>query len=546
MSVLYSNFPDDVHSRDLLAKIEQVPYWYFCYEGFHNTRVVYLGGLWVMIELKSSKSKSKFMKHVGVASWFRRLCNAQSDFAAKERIVWVDIEGVPLNAWTRSTFQKIGSKWGELVELEDGYDDLFARKRICIKTSQTENILESFKLIVKGKVFWARAKELFVWSPSFKDVPEKELFSDDESVKINEQANNLNNDEVENASEVVSDTYFGDNGEVQGFEQQHGESNDKEVSSDPFNIYNLLDKRTKEAKSDQTPSYGRQKGRNSRVLERLENCGQSLFWKVFVSGFFLSFRLSVRDRHLFRPQAYFTQGKFFSDFGPYSTVAFIILGWLLWIDDLVSKFSVNFFLLLMDSLWYDSVLKKASNVKKEIRAWTWISKSIRYKLLERSLGLAIILLQAFFFLVCLLLKRIKGISVADKMNSSSPSSFRRIVPWRNVSLPSLACPLCDHVLEDSSHLFFGCSVAKDIQKLICRWWNLDVHPYESYEDWLSWFKSIRLGSKTKEVVGRRLVLSFLVEHLELHENPIPFCGIIPRKDAYFRQYCFTLFLLVCS
>ncbi|GKC31910.1 RNA-directed DNA polymerase, eukaryota, partial [Tanacetum coccineum] len=71
---------------------------------------------------------------------------------------------------------------------------------------------------------------------------------------------------------------------------------------------------------------------------------------------------------------------------------------------------------------------------------------------------------------------------------------------RNVSLPSLACPLCDHVLEDSSHLFFGCSVAKDIQKLICRWLNLDVHPYESYEDWLSWFKSIRLGSKTKEVL----------------------------------------------
>ncbi|GKB28998.1 hypothetical protein Tco_0868399 [Tanacetum coccineum] len=162
------------------------------------------------------------------------------------------IEGVPLNAWTRSTFQKISSKWGELVELEDGYDDLFARKRICIKTSQTENILESFKLIVKGKVFWARAKELFVWSPSFKDVPEKELFSDDESAKINEQANNLNNDEVENASEVVSDTYFGDNGEVQGFEHQHGESNDKEISSDPFNIYDLLDKRTKEVRTTDT------------------------------------------------------------------------------------------------------------------------------------------------------------------------------------------------------------------------------------------------------------------------------------------------------
>ncbi|GJW80786.1 hypothetical protein Tco_0144761 [Tanacetum coccineum] len=67
-------------------------------EGFHNAHIVYLGGLWVMIELKSSKTKMKFMQHVGVALWFRRLCNAQSDFAAKERIVWVDIEGVPLNA----------------------------------------------------------------------------------------------------------------------------------------------------------------------------------------------------------------------------------------------------------------------------------------------------------------------------------------------------------------------------------------------------------------------------------------------------------------
>ncbi|GJR29336.1 hypothetical protein Tco_1105568 [Tanacetum coccineum] len=148
------------------------------------------------------------------------------------------------------------------------------------------------------------SKELFVWSPSFKDVPEKELFSDDESAKINEQANTLNNDGVENASEVVSDTYFGDNGEVQGFEHQHGESNDKEHQhgeSDPFNIYDLLDKRTKEvrttdtstsilyppgftpandipacnnqdipeAKSDRPPS--RSARSNSRVLEEAEN-----------------------------------------------------------------------------------------------------------------------------------------------------------------------------------------------------------------------------------------------------------------------------------
>nr|GEZ07401.1 RNA-directed DNA polymerase, eukaryota, nucleotide-binding alpha-beta plait domain protein [Tanacetum cinerariifolium] len=218
-------------------------------EGFHYSRVVYLGGLWVLIELKSSKSESKFLQHVGVASWFKRLCNAEPDFAAKERIVWVDIEGVPLNAWSRNTFQKIGSKWGEMVELEDGYDDLFVRKRICIKTSQSENILESFKLIVKGKVYWFRAKELFVWAPSFKDVPEIEVSLDEESVKANDETNCINNEEEESDSEVVLDTYFGDNAVDQDIEQNQGGSTmSKEVSADPFNIYDLIDKRAKEAK----------------------------------------------------------------------------------------------------------------------------------------------------------------------------------------------------------------------------------------------------------------------------------------------------------
>nr|GFD27707.1 RNA-directed DNA polymerase, eukaryota [Tanacetum cinerariifolium] len=113
--------------------------------------------------------------------------------------------------------------------------------------------LESFKIIVKGKVFWARAKKLFVWSPSFKEVSEKVICSDDESVKINEETNSLNNGVEESDSDVVSDTYFVDNGEDRGLEHQHGESsNAKEVSSDPFNIYGLLDKRTKEVRITDT------------------------------------------------------------------------------------------------------------------------------------------------------------------------------------------------------------------------------------------------------------------------------------------------------
>ncbi|GJS97443.1 RNA-directed DNA polymerase, eukaryota, partial [Tanacetum coccineum] len=165
------------------------------------------GGLWVMIELESAKTKLNLMNHVGVASWFRSLCNAQSDFVAKERIVWVDIEGVPLHAWSRSTFFKIGSgkKIGGWVIWHE------------------ENILESFKIIVKGKVFCVRAKELFVWNPTFKDIPEAVHCSDDESIKGEAEMNG-------------EDRY----------ENEQGQSfNAKEVSKDPFNIYDLLNKTKK-------------------------------------------------------------------------------------------------------------------------------------------------------------------------------------------------------------------------------------------------------------------------------------------------------------
>nr|GEY84670.1 RNA-directed DNA polymerase, eukaryota [Tanacetum cinerariifolium] len=199
--------------------------------------LVYLGGLWVMIELKSSKSNAKFLNHVGVASWFNCLSNAQSDFVSRDRIVWVDIEGVPMHAWSRNTLYKIGSKWGEVLELEECRDDFFARKRICIKTKQEDNILEKFKIIVKGKIFVVRAKELFVWSPTFKDVPE------------------MTNLEDESDSEAVSDTYFGDNtNELGNVDDSVQPPIEKEISNDPFNIYDLLNKRDKEVDNTGTDS----------------------------------------------------------------------------------------------------------------------------------------------------------------------------------------------------------------------------------------------------------------------------------------------------
>ncbi|GJV80313.1 hypothetical protein Tco_1516183, partial [Tanacetum coccineum] len=76
-----------------------------------------------------------------------------------------------------------------VIELEDNKEDCFARKRICIKTKLEDNILKKFKIIVQGKIFVIRAKELFVWSPTFNDNKEVNDYSEDDSVNGAEEIN---------------------------------------------------------------------------------------------------------------------------------------------------------------------------------------------------------------------------------------------------------------------------------------------------------------------------------------------------------------------
>nr|GEW57941.1 RNA-directed DNA polymerase, eukaryota, reverse transcriptase zinc-binding domain protein [Tanacetum cinerariifolium] len=142
-------------------------------------------------------------------------CAAIHDFVSDERVVWVDIEGVLLNVWSRETFLKIGKKWGETMDIKENLVSSFARKRLCIKTKQADDILQKFKVIFKGKVYMARAKELFTWTSIFLDHKESEYISDDESLhgaKNKSVGSQHGEDDLVDDSDVegVSETFFGD------------------------------------------------------------------------------------------------------------------------------------------------------------------------------------------------------------------------------------------------------------------------------------------------------------------------------------------------
>nr|GEU34258.1 RNA-directed DNA polymerase, eukaryota [Tanacetum cinerariifolium] len=78
-------------------------------EGFTDVKLKYLEGLWVLLEFEKEEIKKNLMAHIGVNSWFQTIQEVPLDFLSDECIAWVDIEGVPLNAWTSDTFSKIAS-----------------------------------------------------------------------------------------------------------------------------------------------------------------------------------------------------------------------------------------------------------------------------------------------------------------------------------------------------------------------------------------------------------------------------------------------------
>ncbi|GJX84443.1 RNA-directed DNA polymerase, eukaryota, reverse transcriptase zinc-binding domain protein [Tanacetum coccineum] len=70
---------------------------------------------------------------------------------------------------------------------------------------------------------------------------------------------------------------------------------------------------------------------------------------------------------------------------------------------------------------------------------------------------------------------------------------------RGLDIPSILCPLCNEAVESTSHIFFSYSLAHQVMRKVCRWWELDFTPLNSYSEWLIWFSSSRM-SKLKKVI----------------------------------------------
>ncbi|GJW13637.1 RNA-directed DNA polymerase, eukaryota [Tanacetum coccineum] len=68
---------------------------------------------------------------------------------------------------------------------------------------------------------------------------------------------------------------------------------------------------------------------------------------------------------------------------------------------------------------------------------------------------------------------------------------------RGVDLTTSNCPICHEFEEDINHILLSCDFAKSVMRRVCRWWDLDLQGWSSFQEWQTWFLSLRLASKNK-------------------------------------------------
>nr|GEV24715.1 nucleotide-binding alpha-beta plait domain-containing protein [Tanacetum cinerariifolium] len=176
-----------------------------------------------------------------------KVTEVTNEFEVKERIAWIEVEGVPFRLWTRNTFARITDKWGKLLDVDDQDDSCFHSKRLCVQMKSSKSIQEELKIINRGKVYWIRASETPGWVPDFTDdTKDDDINSMDEGdAEHKPDDSDINNDE-----EKVPDTCFEEEEEVKSPVDEKNSENNLENSEDPFNIQSLLNRHKQGGKKD--------------------------------------------------------------------------------------------------------------------------------------------------------------------------------------------------------------------------------------------------------------------------------------------------------
>ncbi|KAK9055364.1 hypothetical protein SSX86_026447 [Deinandra increscens subsp. villosa] len=212
-------------------------------EGFEDISFQYLGGFWVRVDCGSKAECVKFSKCEGLKPLFHSCIKPKADFVINERVVWVEVRGLPLCAWNNVVANHVAKKWGECLFGMEDIEESLSCGRVCILTKRMDRIQDKARVEINGILYDLDVVEFQTWSPCFERSQEEESGSEEEEDEVGSRdEDNVSVENFEVVDNVDASKDINDHDDHSQCFENDEVGNNKYDSSDPCNISEFLNK----------------------------------------------------------------------------------------------------------------------------------------------------------------------------------------------------------------------------------------------------------------------------------------------------------------
>ncbi|GJY99945.1 hypothetical protein Tco_0517375 [Tanacetum coccineum] len=113
--------------------------------------------------ISSSTACSKFQENESLKRLYSVKRAPSSNFKVDERILWIEISGLPLCAWGSNVYKKIACSFGKFLFFEKEDSSALSSGRVCISTKSHRLIFENVQVEINKELFEATVQEIGSW-----------------------------------------------------------------------------------------------------------------------------------------------------------------------------------------------------------------------------------------------------------------------------------------------------------------------------------------------------------------------------------------------
>lgn len=147
------------------ASIPYVKRWLYS-EGYIDLNVHYVGGRWVVLKFNSVEARDLLLSNESLKSKFVAIKSVSDLFVPDERLVWVDIHGLPKGIWNRQAILNITDKWGNGIFFDCDWNSGNSVAKVCLLSHSKSIIFEELTVVFEDKEFVIWLKEFAPWEPT--------------------------------------------------------------------------------------------------------------------------------------------------------------------------------------------------------------------------------------------------------------------------------------------------------------------------------------------------------------------------------------------